>query len=122
MLVVALEASVHAVARERSSGCHQASSANRRCEPKKKEKPSQRELNKSRKERQHKTHKPTPHATCAQTESMPFAELYQSLHPIAKAALGTVVVLQGVALLAWGYWLVAEIRSDSVQAREKKNK
>ena len=52
---------------------------------------------------------------------MPFVELYQSLHPVAKAALGTVIVLQGLALLAWGYWLVAEIRSDSVQAREKKN-
>ena len=53
---------------------------------------------------------------------MSFVELYQSLHPLAKAALGFVVVLQGLALVVWGYWLVAEIRSDSVQAREKKNK
>ena len=64
------------------------------------------------------------HVACGsiKNESMPFVELYQSLHPVAKAALGFVVVLQGLALLAWGYWLVAEIRSDSVQAQEKKNK
>ena len=53
---------------------------------------------------------------------MALFELYQELHPVAKAALGQVVALQGLALLAWGWWLVAEIRADSVQAREKKNK
>ena len=90
--------------------------------PKRRRKSEVRGNEHKQKQKRETAQNPHIHATCAQTESMPFAELYQSLHPIAKAALGTVVVLQGVALLAWGYWLVAEIRSDSVQAREKKNK
>ena len=53
---------------------------------------------------------------------MALVELYQDLHPVAKAALGLVVALQGLALLAWAWWLVAEIRADSVRAQEKKTK
>ena len=44
------------------------------------------------------------------------------MRTLAKVALGAVVALQSLALLAWGWWLVAEIRADSVRAKEKKNK
>ena len=54
--------------------------------------------------------------------AMALVALYQGLPPLAKAALGAVVALQSLALLAWGWWLVAEIRADSVRAKEKKDK
>lgn len=47
---------------------------------------------------------------------------FTNLHPVAKFALISVVVVQGAALLAWSCWVVAEVRQDSVRAMERKNK
>jgi len=59
---------------------------------------------------------------------MALVELYQSLPPLARAALGLVVTLQAAALAAWAVWLVKELRGTdtsfvaSAAARDKKNK